>query len=143
ARIAAHGGRGNVLNDTLKARIVSPACYSPFAVSRDVEQDRNVSLEEIARLETKDTSLSSSLEPASSAVKNVRAYFRDAKHLATHAQKDKSLQTIFSAQFRQINALAVAFNEYERKAALSYEPIGSYLAALNSFFRDSKKLIGF
>ncbi len=143
AKFAAYRERVNVLNDTLKARIVSSAFYSPFAVSRDVEQDSDVSLEEIARLETKVTSLISSMEPASSAVKNVQAYFRDAKQLATHAQKDKNLQKIFSAQFRQINALAAAFNEYERKAVLSYESIGSYLTALNSFFRESKKLIGF
>lgn len=142
ARYAAYRERVNSLNDILKARIVSSAFNSPFEVSR-VAKDSEVSLEEIARLEGKVTTLISSMDPTSSAFKNVQSYFRDAKQLASHAKKDKNLQTIFSAQFRQISELAVAFNEYERKASSSFESLGSYLAALNSFFRESGKQMGF
>lgn len=143
ARYAAYRERVNLLNEVLKAKIVSSAFNSPFEVDKSIKEDRNVSLEEITRLEVKVTSLISSMNQESSAVRNAQNYFRDAKQLATMAKKDRELQTIFSAQFRQINDLAAAFNEYDRKASASFEPIRSFLDALNSFFRESRKQIGF
>jgi len=140
ARYAAYRERINSHNDALKARIVSSALNSPFRLAK---ADQAVSLDEITRLESKVTLLIASMDATSSTVKNVEAYFRDAKQLATHAKKEKELNSILSVQFRQLNDLAAAFKDYEKKASASYEILGSYLESLNSFFRESKKQVGF
>ncbi|MFE0500500.1 AAA family ATPase [Lysobacter soli] len=143
ARFAAYRERVSSLNDALKARIVSSAFNNPFSVSDDIKRESDISLDEIARLEGKVTSLLTTMDADSYAAKNVARYFRDAKQLASHAMGDKNMRVIFSVQFKQINELTVAFNEYERKASAAFEPIRSYLAAVNSFFRESRKQLGF
>ena len=47
------------------------------------------------------------------------------------------------SQYRQIEELAKAFDEYERSASAAYESLGSYLKAINEFLADSKKSIVF
>jgi len=143
ARFAAYREKNSALNEMLKARIVSSAFNSPFAVNEAIKKEQVVSLEEINKLEAKVTSLLSAMDPESSAAKNVERYFRDVKQFVSHAQRNKELWVIFSAQFRQISELAVAFSDYEKKSSAAFEPIKSYLSDLNKFFRESGKQIGF
>lgn len=130
---AAYRDKINRLNESLKLRIVSLAFSNPFEVQRGYI-DQDVALDEITRLERKVTSFIRSMDAGSSVTKNISNYFNSAKKLASQARKEKSLRVLFFVQFRHLSELAKAFDDFEKKATNSFEPIGSYLRSINSFF---------
>jgi predicted ATP-dependent endonuclease of OLD family len=48
-----------------------------------------------------------------------------------------------AAQYRQIESLAKAFNNFEKKNALAFKSLNEYLVSVNRFFNDSEKELFF
>lgn len=134
------------LNERLKTKLVISAFRSP--VFRPVptsksQASRKVSLQEISNLERRVTNLLAASLGGDEALSHIQNYFSGAKQFAEHAQHDQTLLEVFRSQYRQIDELTQAFDDYEKQASSAYESLGSYLKSVNSFFVDSNKRILF
>lgn len=131
------------LNDHLKTRLVISAFRAPSTqLSTRPESFRDIGFQEIAQLEVRATRiLGASL--GKEANHHIKTFFEFAKDFAQHAQSSEGVKAIFKSQYRQINELTSAFDEYETKAAVAYKHIRSFLDTVNSFFIDSNKVVSF
>lgn len=130
------------LNEELKDSMVVSAFKNPFDVEKGV-LNKKISLAEISKLEKKVSLLLSASLGNEEASLKISKYFSNAKDFARMSANDEKLRQAFWFQFLQIDELTKAFDSYERQSSIAYESLGSYLKALNSFFTDSGKMIGF
>ena len=142
AKYAAYREKMNSLNESLKSKIVLLAFQDPFGAPRRGDKI-DVTIEDVQALEAKLSALLfSSLGSDAAVSQTMKEYFDQARHYLRYGN-DKDVVSFFNLQFRQIYGLAEEFKDFEKNASSAYEPIGSYLNALNSFFRESGKVIGF
>jgi predicted ATPase len=144
-RFAKYRSEVHELNERLKTKLVISAFSRPF-FNNDVKKPqvtKKVSLEEIAKLERRVSLLLAASLGGDDASSHIQAYFSGAKEFAQHVQKNQRLLEVFWSQYRQIDELTKAFDEYEKSASAAYESLGSYLKSVNAFFVDSKKHVFF
>ena len=79
--------------------------------------------------------------------KQVRSFFNSSRLLAKRQQLAAHQQNLLLdfviSQYRQIENLAKAFNDFETKNALAFKSLNDYLTAINRFFNDSNKELYF
>lgn len=142
SRYAAYREKVNSLNESLKSKLVLLAFHHPFSAVEE-RSGIGVTIEDIQSLESKLSALLySSLGRDDTVANRIGEYFTEAKQFLKFGH-DKDVVTYFNVQFRQIYALADEFKLFEKNSNNAYEALGSYLAALNTFFTESGKAIGF
>ena len=133
-------------DNELKAEIVMSALQDPELAFRG-EAIKPMTRDEITRLEEKVSTYLSGTIKSTDVRKQVRRFF-DASRLVTerkHAAKGRHsfLIDFVTAQYRQIESLAKAFNDFENKNSLAFKSLNDYLRAINRFFNDSNKELYF
>ena len=142
SKYAAYREKVNSLNESLKSKLVLLAFHHPFSAVEE-RSGIGVTIEDIQSLESKLSALLySSLGRDDTVANRISEYFMEAKQFLRFSQ-DKDVVTYFNVQFRQIYALADEFKLFEKNSTSAYDALGSYLAALNTFFSESGKAIGF
>lgn len=142
-KYAAYREQIYALNEELKTKLVISAFRNPAFTATKVGNAKRVSQEDIEKLEKKVTTTVSTSLGLTQAVAQISKYFLSAKQMAGYISEDESLSAFFWSQYKQIDDFAEAFDEYERAAAEAFEALGSFLRAVNFFFADSRKSIGF
>jgi predicted ATP-dependent endonuclease of OLD family len=136
-----------IANDNeLKAQIVMSALQSPEVAFRG-DVIKPITHEEIAQLEAKVSTYLSTTIKSADVSKQVHRFFR-ASRLFTErqdrAKREHDLGFYFvAAQYRQIEGLAKAFNDFENKNAQAFKALNDYLTTVNHFFNDSRKELFF
>jgi len=142
ARHAAYRSQIIELNDSLKAKIVATALSSPGRTNAKGK----ISLEQIDKLEKKITSYMSTAFRETNISRQIKNYFRSAKKqsrkYSSRRSKDIEWQ-MFVRQYRQIEEMARALDDYEKNSTLAYESLKRYLNVVNRFLTDSQKAISF
>lgn len=137
------------LNDELKAKIVMSALSDSMPSRVNRQTTSRISPEQLVELESKVTNyLSAAIRSEDPAVQ-IKNFFKRVKGLVDKysklgAKADQDIVfSLFSRQYRQIEALAQAFNDFEVKSKESYSRLKTYFDQVNSFFVDSKKELFF
>lgn len=136
-----------IANDNeLKANIVMSALQDPVAAFRR-DAIKGLTQKEIVQLEEKVSTYLSTTIRSTDVRKQVERFFRASRHFTlqqsrANKQDDFAFEFI-AAQYRQIESLAKAFNDFEKKNALAFKALNEYLAAVNRFFNDSNKRLFF
>ncbi len=142
-KYAAYSQKLNSLNESLKSKIIVSAFRSSL-LRMPNDPVHSVTISELDSLESKVTNLLyTSLEIDSDVAESITQYFEEARQILHHGEKDPGLRRAFYAQYRQIHGLAEAFRDFDIKSAKAFEALNSYLTSLNSFFRESGKVMGF
>lgn len=133
-------------DNELKARIVMSALQDPSDIFRK-RITKPMTNGEINRLEAKVIEYLSKTIKTEDVTKQVKSFFNSSRLLTekphtAHKQADVILELILS-QYRQVENLAKAFNEFELKNASAFEELNNYLTAVNRFFCDSNKRLYF
>jgi predicted ATP-dependent endonuclease of OLD family len=136
-----------IANDSeLKANIVMSALQDP-AMAFSGKTIKPMTQEQISQLEEKvSTYLSTTIKDASVS-EQVHRFF-EASRLFTKQQhrakgQDNLIFDFVATQYRQIESLAKAFNEFEKRNATAFKSLNEYLLAVNRFFSDSNKELVF
>jgi predicted ATP-dependent endonuclease of OLD family len=135
-----------IANDNeLKANIVISALQDPETAFRS--SAIKMTPAEITKLEEKVSTYLSATIKSTDVRRQVRSFFH-ASRVFTREQAPTARQRSFvfdfiSAQYRQIESLAKAFNDFEKKNALAFRSLYDYLATVNRFFSDSGKELFF
>ncbi|MBT3068002.1 ATP-binding protein [Rhodoferax sp. U11-2br] len=133
------------LNETLKAKVIS----STFAIRSGGNKVTPITLAKIDEVETKLLTRMSAWTTESNEQESVRSYFKRIRTIINNIRSTNSkqigsmLSNFLSDDMLRVSALSDAFDEFESKAAIAYEPIQIYLRILNSFFEDSKRKLLF
>lgn len=137
------------LNDELKAKIVMSALSDSMSSRSNRQTTARISPGQLIELETKVTNyLSAAIRGEDPAVQ-IKNFFRRVKGLVDKSSKLEAktdqdfVFSLFSRQYRQIEALAQAFNDFEVKSKESYSRLKTYFDQINGFFVDSKKELFF
>jgi len=136
-----------IANDNeLKANIVMSALQDIRMDFRN-EAVKAMSQEEITELEEKVSTYLSATIKSEDVREQVARFFRTSRLLAernppTGGQHLPVIDVIL-AQYRQIESLAKAFNDFEKKNASAFKSLNDYLVAVNRFFNDSNKELFF
>lgn len=144
ARYAEYRAKAIQHDDELKAKIVMSALQDPETYFRG-EAIKPMTKQEISNLESKVIKyLTDSIKSDNVAIQ-VRRFFSTSLLLAkrTKPATQDFLMDFLSAQYRQVENLAKAFNEFEVKNGLAFKELKDYLAAINKFFGDSNKTLYF
>jgi predicted ATP-dependent endonuclease of OLD family len=136
-----------IANDNeLKANIVMSALQDPEVAFRG-EAIKPMTREEIAHLEEKVSTYLSATIKSTDVRKQVRQFFRTSRLLTERQPRRKAgynfVIDFVVAQYRQIESLAKAFNDFEERNAVAFKVLNEYLAAVNRFFNDSNKELFF
>ena len=136
-----------IANDNeLKANIVMSALQDPKLAFRG-EAIKPMSRGEITRLEEKVSTYLSGTIKSTDVSKQVRRFFNASRLLTERHHVGKSQHSLLVdfviTQYRQIESLAKAFNDFETKNALAFKSLSDYLGAVNRFLNDSKKELYF
>jgi predicted ATP-dependent endonuclease of OLD family len=133
-------------DNELKNRILMTAFQDPM-LAFGSSHVRPMKDEDIVRLENKVVKYLSTSIMADEVTKHVRQFFKSSRSLArqlTHEGTDQNFAMGFMLlRYRQIEALAKAFNDLEVKNTAAFSELKNYLDALNKFFKDSGKKLYF
>lgn len=148
ARYLSYRNRLGNLNENLKAKMVMSAfLHSPGSADPKKKVAR-VSLSDITKLEQRISDyLSSTIKDADIGTR-IRGYFKDVKTMIrtteSRAEPDHKLfWGFFRNQYRQILALAEAFDAFEKESKDAFQEVSNYLDLVNKFLYDSGKEVVF
>jgi predicted ATPase len=103
--------------------------------------------DEITRLEEKVSTYLSGTIKSTDVSKQVRRFFNASRLLTErqHVAKGQHglLVDFVITQYRQIESLAKAFNDFETKNSVAFKSLSDYLSAINRFLNDSNKELYF
>lgn len=143
---AAYRKRAIAFDDELKAEIVMSALQHTDFLSKGNDTKR-LSARELEQLEAKVISYLSETVRTGDVRSEVQSFFRRSSELARSESQlvpDHSLLLdVVSSRYRQIESLAKAFNNYEKKNSSAFRKLGEYLATVNKFLVDSNKELFF
>jgi predicted ATPase len=136
-----------IANDNeLKANIVMSALQDPEMAFRG-GAIKPMTEKQIRDLEEKVTTYLSATIKSADVHTHVQRFFSASRKFSEqqyHAEGQRALIFDFVAtQYRQIESLAKAFNDFEKKNALAFKSLSGYLLAVNQFFNDSNKELFF
>jgi hypothetical protein len=136
-----------IANDNeLKASIVMSALQDP-EMAFSGEAIKPMTPKDITRLEEKVSTYLSATIKSTDVRKQVHRFFRMSRLLTRRQPRGKAhhirLVDFVVSQYRQIESLAKAFNDFEEKNALAFKALNDYLVAVNRFFNDSNKELFF
>jgi predicted ATP-dependent endonuclease of OLD family len=136
-----------IVNDNeLKAKIVMSALQDPKLTFRG-EAIKPMTGDEITRLEDKVSTYLSGTIKSTDVSKQVRQFFNASRVLTERQHVGKGqhsrLVDFVIAQYRQIESLAKAFNDFETKNSVDFKSLNDYLSAVNRFLNDSNKELYF
>ncbi|HEY4931081.1 MAG TPA: AAA family ATPase [Terriglobales bacterium] len=146
SRYAEFRTRAIANDDELKAKIVMSALQDPEMPFRG-GAIKPMTRQEITGLEEKVSTYLSATIKSTDVRKQVQRFF-NASRLVTERQHGAKGQHdlvnfFIVAQYRQIESLAKAFNDFEKKNASAFKSLNDYLAAVNRFLNDSNKELFF
>ncbi|MFP5237337.1 MAG: AAA family ATPase [Acidobacteriota bacterium] len=134
-------------DDELKAHIVMSALQDPDAAFKSGGAIEPMTPREISQLEEKVATYLSTTIKSHDVRKRVHQFFKASRDLTSRepmAGKRRSLVLGFLVtQYRQIESLAKAFNDFEEKNALAFKALNEYLTCVNRFLNDSDKTLFF
>lgn len=135
-----------IKNDAeLKTRLAMSALQAPYQ-SRS-GQVKALTKTEITKLQKKVTTYLSESIKTDEVKLQVDQFFNALKLLesefATGAKASPAFAHFLLSQYKQIDNLAKAFNEFETKNANAYKDLKSYIDTINTFFSDSGKELHF
>jgi len=143
---AAYRRRAIAADDELKAEIVMSALQEPDFLSSG-RSTKPLTTSELARLEDRVVTYLSKTVKAGDVEHQVRAFFQSSSRLASRRDHAKLQQDLLldmvGSRYRQIESLAKAFNNYEKKNSAAFRKLGDYLETVNCFFSDSNKELFF
>ena len=143
-RYAKYTNQLSSLNDNLKASIITSAFRAPLHTrARAPNRRRDLSVQEIDRLEKKVTDFMSPSTLGQSNKTQISRYFQQARSFLKNAQDLERYREVFEINFQLIESLAEAFDEFDQESAKEYEAIRRYLEAVNRFLGDSSKELFF
>jgi predicted ATPase len=146
AAYAAYRKRAIAADDELKAEIVMSALQEPDFLSGD-KSSKPLTKAELSRLEGKVISYLSNTVKTGDVARQVRSFFQVNSQLASRPNRAKLQQDlvldILGSRYRQIESLAKAFNNFEKKNATAFRKLHNYLETINRFFHDSNKELYF
>jgi predicted ATP-dependent endonuclease of OLD family len=133
-------------DNELKAKIVMSALQDPELTLRG-EAIKPMTRDQITRLEEKVANYLSGTIKSTDVQRQVHRFF-DASRLLTERQRRTKGKRSFVvdfviSQYRQIESLAKAFNDFETKNSLAFRSLHDYLRAINRFLNDSNKELYF
>lgn len=133
-------------DNELKARIVMSALQDPELIFKRDSTKITKELD-INQLEEKVIKYLSRTIKTEDVTPQVKKFFKSTRILSensTIAKNDSNglLGFVFS-QYRQVENLAKAFNDFESKNSSSFKDLRDYLDAVNKFFKDSNKTLYF
>ncbi len=136
-----------IANDNeLKANIVMSALQDPGMAFRGKAVEP-LTPKQITELEEKVSTYLSATIKSKNVHKQVRLFFRASRQFSEQQNRAKGQRDLVfdfvAAQYRQIESLAKAFNDFEKKNALAFKSLNDYLVAVNRFFNDSNKELFF
>lgn len=132
------------LNEQLKAQIVMSAFRDPVVKAKS----RRVSAAELDRLQSKVMDLLSPSLRGDREAAQIRRYFTNAKQLSDRSaegghERNELIWSLFADQYQQIAELTKAFDNFEKQSTKAYEKLGRYLRIVNTFLKDSGKVVTF
>lgn len=146
SKYAEFRGRAIENDNELKAQIVMSALQDPELAFSD-ESIKPKTRDEITRLEEKVSTYLSGTIKSADVRKQVQRFFNASRILTERPQPAKRehsfLVEFVIAQYRQIESLAKAFNDFETKNASAFKSLSDYLRAINRFLNDSNKELYF
>ena len=146
AAYAAYRKRAIAADDELKSEIVMSALQEPDFLSGG-KSAKPLTNAELSRLEEKVVLYLSNTVKTTDVARQVRSFFQVNSQLASRPIREKLQQDlvldILGSRYRQIESLAKAFNNYEKKNAAAFRKLNDYLETINQFFRDSNKELFF
>ena len=146
AGYAAYRRRAIAADEELKAEIVMSALQEPDFLTSG-RSSKPLTAAELSRLEEKVISYLSKTVKSVEVAHQVRAFFQSSSRIASRRNHAKLQQDLLldmvGSRYRQIESLAKAFNNYEKKNASAFRKLGDYLDTINSFLRDSNKELFF
>lgn len=146
AGYAAYRRRAIAADEELKAEIVMSALQEPDFLTSG-RSSKPLTAAELSRLEEKVISYLSKTVKSGEVAHQVRAFFQSSSRIASRRNHAKLQQDLLldmvGSRYRQIESLAKAFNNYEKKNASAFRKLGDYLDTINSFLRDSNKELFF
>lgn len=136
------------LNENLKAKMVMSAFLHYPSSKGSGKKSHPVSLSDVTKLELRISEYLSSAIKDSDISTKIKGYFSDAKAMIRQSQRrsgdDQDLfWGFFSSQYRQIVALAEAFDVFEKESRSAFQEVSNYLELVNNFLRDSGKEVLF
>ena len=132
-------------DNELKARIVMSALQDPKVTLRD-ESIKSMKDLEIEKLEEKIIKYLTGAIKTEDVTQQVKNFFASTRIVAQHqnvTHKKSALINLVFSQYRQVENLAKAFNDFEIRNAEAFKALGDYLKAVNKFFIDSNKSLYF
>jgi predicted ATP-dependent endonuclease of OLD family len=136
-----------IANDNeLKAQIVISALQDPELIL-DGHSFKAMNEIEITKLEEKVVSYLSGTIKSGNVTQQVRSFFRSSRLLtqrmhSVKGEKSFILDFVIS-RYYQIDALAKAFNDFDKQNSEAFRKLNLYLETVNKFFNDSSKELYF
>jgi predicted ATP-dependent endonuclease of OLD family len=136
-----------IANDNeLKASIVMSALQDPGLAFRG-RTIKPMTPEKITQLEEKVSTYLSATIKSADVHEQVQRFFSASREFSKRQDHPKGQRDLIfdfvAAQYRQIESLAKAFNNFEKKNALAFKSLNEYLVSVNRFFNDSEKELFF
>lgn len=144
-RFAEYRGKAIQYDEELKARIVMSALQHPEEIFNRKPAKR-IAGRDIEALQTKVVKYLSRSIKADNVEQHVNRFFDYSSRISGVGgvgENDEYLVNFLAAQYRQIDNLAKAFNEFDVKNSMAFVELENYLNAVNKFFCDSNKLLYF
>lgn len=130
----------------LKTRLAMSALQAPHQISR-AGPVKGMTKTEIARLQQKVTTYLSESIKTEEVKLQVDQFFNALKMLEAEYVAGAKVSPLFNhfmlSQYKQVDNLAKAFNDFETKNANAYKDLKSYIDTINTFFSDSGKKLHF
>lgn len=146
ARYAEYREKSTRHDEELKARIVMSALQNPEIIFND-RPVKHLTPSEITRIERKVVEYLSKTIKIDNVANQVKRFFEAYREITKSEQKtaikDNYLIDFFMVQYRQVENLAKAFNEFELKNASAFKELKEYLETVNGFLNDSNKSLYF
>lgn len=146
AKYADYRERSTRHDEELKARIVMSALQNPEAIFND-RSIKHLTPTEITKIERKVVEYLSKTIKTDNVVSQVKDFFEAYRAITKSEQKnpikDSYLIDFFMVQYRQVENLAKAFNDFELKNASAFKELKEYLETVNNFLNDSNKTLYF
>lgn len=146
AKYADYRERSTRHDEELKARIVMSALQNPEVIFND-RPIKHLTPPEITKIERKVVEYLSKTIKTDDVVYQVKNFFEAYRAITKSEQKspikDSYLIEFFMVQYRQVENLAKAFNDFELKNASAFKELKEYLEIVNNFLNDSNKTLYF
>lgn len=146
AGYAEYRKRAIAADDELKAEIVMSALQEPNFLESG-QDSKPLTTAELTRLEHTVSSYLSKTVKSGDVADQVRTFFQSSSRIATHNIHEKQHYNLLlyavSSRYRQIESLAQAFNNYEKKITSAFRKLSKYTDTVNRFFKDSNKELFF